>query len=88
MAQAARKATEAVPVPTIGIGASAICDGQILVTDDMLGLFGGFTPRFVRRYADLSTIITQAAAEYGRDVVDRRFPGPEHSFGMRDIKPA
>lgn len=88
MAQVARKATEAVPVPTIGIGASAACDGQILVTDDMLGLFGGFTPRFVRRYADLSMIIGQAAAEYARDVGDRRFPGPEHSFGMRDIKPA
>jgi 3-methyl-2-oxobutanoate hydroxymethyltransferase len=88
MAQVARKATEAVSVPTIGIGASAACDGQILVTDDMLGLFGGFTPRFVRRYADLSTIITQAAAEYARDVGDRRFPGPEHSFGMRDIKSA
>lgn len=83
MTQVAQRATEAISVPTIGIGASAVCDGQILVTDDMLGLFGGFKPRFVRRYADLAAIIAQATAEYARDVSDRSFPGPEHSFGMK-----
>jgi 3-methyl-2-oxobutanoate hydroxymethyltransferase len=79
----ARAITEAVPVPTIGIGASPMCDGQILVTDDVLGLFTQFKPRFVRRYAELAPLITGAAAEYAADVRARRFPGPEHCFGTR-----
>ena len=79
----ARTITEAVPVPTIGIGASPMCDGQILVTDDVLGLFTQFKPRFVRRYAELAPLITAAAAEYAADVRARRFPGPEHCFGTR-----
>jgi 3-methyl-2-oxobutanoate hydroxymethyltransferase len=70
----AREITEAIPVPTIGIGASAGCDGQILVTDDMLGLFD-WTPKFVRRYADLRGEITRAVAGYAEDVRARRFPG-------------
>ncbi len=78
----ARQATEAVPVPTIGIGASPACDGQILVSDDLLGLFGGFKPRFVRRYAELQTEISRAVAAYAEDVRDRRFPAPEHCFGL------
>ncbi len=76
----AREVTSAVAVPTIGIGASAECDGQVLVTEDMLGLFADFTPKFVRRYADLGTQISEAVAEYASDVKARRFPGPEHCF--------
>jgi 3-methyl-2-oxobutanoate hydroxymethyltransferase len=75
----AREITEAIPVPTIGIGASAGCDGQILVTDDMLGLFD-WTPKFVRRYADLRTEIAKAAAAYADDVRERRFPGPAEIY--------
>ena len=75
----AREITEAVSVPTIGIGASAGCDGQILVTDDMLGLFD-WTPKFVRRYADLKTQIERAAAQYASDVRDRSFPGPSETY--------
>jgi 3-methyl-2-oxobutanoate hydroxymethyltransferase len=78
----ARAITEAVPIPTIGIGASPSCDGQILVTDDVLGLFAEFTPRFVRRYAELGPAIAAAAAAYAADVRARRFPGPEHCFSM------
>lgn len=75
--------TASLPVPTIGIGASAACDGQILVTDDVLGLFRDFTPRFVKRYAELSDQITAAAEAYAQDVRTRRFPGPEHCFQPR-----
>jgi 3-methyl-2-oxobutanoate hydroxymethyltransferase len=78
----AREITEAVPVPTIGIGASPACDGQILVTDDILGLFSDFTPRFVKRYADLGPQVAAAAASYAEDVRARRFPGPEHCFSV------
>ena len=75
----AREITEAITVPTIGIGASAGCDGQILVTDDMLGLFD-WTPKFVRRYADLKGEITRAAADYARDVKGRSFPGEAETY--------
>ncbi len=70
--------TRAVPVPTIGIGASPDCDGQVLVSDDMLGLFTAFTPRFVKRYADLGAEVSRAAAAYAEDVRARRFPAAEH----------
>jgi len=76
----AREVTKAVAVPTIGIGASAECDGQVLVTEDMLGLFADFTPKFVRRYADLGPQVIEAVAAYARDVKARRFPGPENCF--------
>ena len=75
----AREITEAIAVPTIGIGASAGCDGQILVTDDMLGLFD-WTPKFVRRYADLRGEISKAVAGYADDVRARRFPGPAEIY--------
>jgi 3-methyl-2-oxobutanoate hydroxymethyltransferase len=78
----ARKITEEVSIPTIGIGASPACDGQVLVSDDMLGLFADFTPKFVKRYADLGPEIDKAVAEFAADVKARRFPGPEHCFGM------
>ena len=75
----AREITEAISAPTIGIGASAGCDGQILVTDDMLGLFE-WTPKFVRRYADLKGEISRAAAAYAEDVRARKFPGPAEIY--------
>jgi 3-methyl-2-oxobutanoate hydroxymethyltransferase len=77
----ARRITEAVPVPTIGIGASAACDGQILVCDDLLGLFGDFRPKFVKQYAQLARTIEEAVAGYAGDVRARRFPGPEQVYG-------
>jgi len=75
----AREITDAIEVPTIGIGASAGCDGQILVTDDMLGLFD-WTPKFVRRYADLRGEIGRAVGRYAEDVRARRFPGPAEIY--------
>ena len=75
----AREITLAVEVPTIGIGASVGCDGQILVTDDMLGLFD-WTPKFVRRYADLRGEIDRAVGRYADDVRNRRFPGPAEIY--------
>jgi 3-methyl-2-oxobutanoate hydroxymethyltransferase len=74
--------TAAVEAPTIGIGASAQCDGQILVTDDLLGLFD-WTPKFVRRYADLKGVIDKAAAQYAADVRDRRFPAAAETYALR-----
>jgi 3-methyl-2-oxobutanoate hydroxymethyltransferase len=75
----AREITQAIDVPTIGIGASAGCDGQILVTDDMLGLFD-WTPKFVRRYADLRGEIGRAARAYADDVRARRFPAAAETY--------
>ena len=78
-----REIVTSVPVPVIGIGASPACDGQVLVVDDMLGLFGTATPRFVRRYADMGGVIDDAVARYAQDVRSRAFPGPEECFGVR-----
>lgn len=78
----AREITGAVSIPTIGIGASAACDGQILVTPDMLGLFE-WTPKFVRRYADLRIAIDEAAAAYAAAVRDRSFPGEAEVYRLR-----
>ncbi len=80
----AREITEAVAVPTIGIGASAGCDGQILVTDDMLGLFD-WTPKFVRRYASLKREIEQAAGAYAEDVRARRFPAAAETYFSKRV---
>ena len=77
----AREITTRIPIPTIGIGASPHCDGQVLVIDDVLGLFADFTPKFVKRYAELGPAIDAAAATYAAEVRERRFPGPEHCFG-------
>ena len=82
----ARRITAKVPVPTIGIGASAACDGQILVTEDLLGLFAAFRPKFVKRYADLDTAVIKAAQSYAEDVRTRRFPTAEHSFAAKPAK--
>jgi 3-methyl-2-oxobutanoate hydroxymethyltransferase len=82
MESVARRITDEVDVPTIGIGGSPACDGQILVTEDMVGLFTDFKPKFVKRYMDLGAGIAEAARHYGEDVKSGTFPGPEHCFGM------
>ncbi|UEM21891.1 3-methyl-2-oxobutanoate hydroxymethyltransferase [Skermanella mucosa] len=79
----ARQLTADLPVPTIGIGASPACDGQILVTEDLVGLFSDFTPKFVKRYAELGPLVSAAAQAYADDVRARRFPGPEHVFAPK-----
>jgi 3-methyl-2-oxobutanoate hydroxymethyltransferase len=79
----ARTLAAELPVPVIGIGGSPECDGQILVTDDLLGLSGATTPRFVKRYAELGEAVSGAVAAYAADVRARRFPGAEHCFAAR-----
>ncbi len=71
--------TKKVACPTIGIGGSAQCDGQVLVTEDMLGLFER-TPKFVKRYAAMSQLVETAVVDYAQEVRDRSFPGPEHIY--------
>lgn len=78
----ARQITETLDIPTIGIGASNACDGQVLVAEDILGLFSDFTPKFVKRYADLGQLATEAAQQYAADVRARTFPAKEHCFGL------
>lgn len=82
----ARDITARLAVPTIGIGASVACDGQVLVVDDMLGLFTEFRPKFVKRYADLGAEADAAIAAYAAEVRDRRFPAPEHVFAAEAPK--
>lgn len=72
--------TQALSIPTIGIGAGVACDGQVLVVDDMLGMFTEFRPKFVKRYADLGQLADDAIAAYAEDVRNRRFPAAEHGF--------
>jgi 3-methyl-2-oxobutanoate hydroxymethyltransferase len=74
--------TRAVSCPTIGIGASAQCDGQVLVAEDMLGLFER-TPRFVKRFGDMAGVIGDAAAAYAAEVRDRSFPGPDQTYAAK-----
>jgi 3-methyl-2-oxobutanoate hydroxymethyltransferase len=76
----ARKITETIAIPTIGIGASAACDGQVLVLEDMLGL-SARVPKFVKRYGNLGPMIEAAIEGYATDVRSRAFPGPEHVYG-------
>jgi len=77
----ARKITHEIDIPTIGIGASAACDGQVLVLEDMLGL-SPRTAKFVRRYGNLAPMIESAIESFASDVRSRAFPGPEHVYGM------
>lgn len=77
----ARIITEKLAIPTIGIGASSACDGQILVVDDMLGMFTDFRPKFVKRYAQLGQDADTAIAAYATEVRERQFPAAEHVFG-------
>lgn len=76
----AKEVTESLPIPTIGIGAGPYCDGQVLVLHDMLGINKAFSPRFIRRYADLETIISEACQRYIQDVKARTFPSEAESY--------
>jgi 3-methyl-2-oxobutanoate hydroxymethyltransferase len=78
-----REITEALSIPTIGIGASPACDGQILVTEDILGLSGDRIPKFARRFADAGQVIRQAAQDYAQSVREETFPTLAHCFGVR-----
>lgn len=80
----AEKITKAVDVPTIGIGAGAGCDGQILVYQDMLGMFSDFTPKFVKRYADIGTAMKDAFRTYIEEVGSGTFPTEKQSYGLAD----
>lgn len=76
--------TEKLTIPTIGIGASVECDGQVLVTNDMLGMFSDFTPKFVRKYANIRAIMIDGVKTYIDEVNNGVFPGPEHTFKIKD----
>jgi 3-methyl-2-oxobutanoate hydroxymethyltransferase len=83
-AAVAERITEALTVPTIGIGAGASTDGQVLVYHDLLGLYDGRAPRFVKRYADLATEIKGALERYASDVREHRFPEEQHTYSIPD----
>lgn len=76
----ASRITEAIRIPSIGIGAGPYCDGQVLVYHDLLGCFDGFAPKFAKAYADLNTVITEAVERFRADVEAGRFPDREHSY--------
>jgi 3-methyl-2-oxobutanoate hydroxymethyltransferase len=76
--------TEALAIPTIGIGAGAACDGQVLVWHDLLGLYEGHAPRFVKQYAQLAPVIRDAVARYAADVRDGAFPEEKHTYAISD----
>jgi 3-methyl-2-oxobutanoate hydroxymethyltransferase len=81
-APVAARITESLAVPTIGIGAGGSCDGQVLVWHDLLGLYEGHAPRFVKQYADLATVIKEAVGRYVEEVREHRFPEEQHSYSM------
>ena len=81
-APVARRITDTLTIPTIGIGAGGDCDGQVLVLHDMLGLYEGRSPRFVKRYAELGKEMLAALERYAREVRGGVFPGPEHAYAM------
>jgi 3-methyl-2-oxobutanoate hydroxymethyltransferase len=83
-AAVAARMTEALSVPTIGIGAGGDCDGQVLVWHDLLGLYEGKAPRFVKRYADLAAEARRALEAYAEDVRERRFPEEQHTYTIPD----
>lgn len=76
--------TQTIKIPTIGIGAGAACDGQVLVTHDMLGLYDRFTPKFVKPYSNVAQVMRAAFESYRDEVRARAFPGDEHEFAMPD----
>lgn len=78
--QVAGQITRTLSIPTIGIGAGPDCDGQVLVLYDMLGLFSDFTPKFVRRYAELQALAREACRLYKKEVEDGNFPGPDETY--------
>lgn len=83
-AKIAELVTEKVSVPTIGIGAGNVCDGQVLVYQDMLGMFSDFTPKFVKRFADIGTVMKDAFATYDREVKAGTFPEEKHEYTISD----
>lgn len=80
----AKMVTESISIPTIGIGAGKECDGQVLVYQDMLGLFSDFTPKFVKRYAEVGEIMKEAFRAYIREVADGNFPEEKHGYKIDD----
>jgi 3-methyl-2-oxobutanoate hydroxymethyltransferase len=80
----AKKISDALQIPTIGIGAGKYCDGQVLVYHDLVGLFERFTPKMVKQYVNLAPRIREALIQYRREVEEGTFPGPEHSFAMKE----
>jgi 3-methyl-2-oxobutanoate hydroxymethyltransferase len=78
--------TQRLEIPTIGIGAGPHCDGQVLVTNDILGLYDKFVPKFAKQYAKLYPVIVEAFSEYKRDVTSHAFPSSEHSYSMHDTE--
>lgn len=83
-AKIAELVTEKASVPTIGIGAGNVCDGQVLVYQDMLGMFSDFTPKFVKRFADIGTVMKDAFATYDREVKAGTFPEEKHEYTVSD----
>ena len=83
-APVAKILTEELTSPTMGIGAGPHCDSQVLVTQDMLGMFDRFVPKFVKQYAQLNQQMNEALNTFYQEVQDNTFPGPEHSFGMKE----
>ncbi|MDD5653367.1 MAG: 3-methyl-2-oxobutanoate hydroxymethyltransferase [Candidatus Omnitrophica bacterium] len=76
--------TQKLRIPTIGIGGGVNCDGQVLVINDMLGLFERYTPKFVKKYANLSPLILAAVEEYKKEVIEQKFPDEAHSFTIKE----
>ena len=77
--KSSKKITQEIKIPTIGIGSSQYCDGQVLVTDDILGL-SGFYPRFVKKYANIKKDIEDAVSKYAKDVIKNKFPKKQNSY--------
>ncbi len=80
----AARISEELSIPTIGIGAGAGCDGQVLVYQDMLGLFSDFTPKFVKQFANVGQVVKEAFSQYIKEVQEGSFPAPEHTFKIED----
>lgn len=76
--------TKKISIPTIGIGAGNVCDGQVLVYQDMLGMFSDFTPKFVKKFADIGTVMKEAFKAYDAEVKEGSFPGSEHTYAIDD----
>lgn len=76
--------TKKISIPTIGIGAGNVCDGQVLVYQDMLGMFSDFTPKFVKKFADIGTVMKEAFKAYDAEVKAGSFPGSEHTYAIDD----
>lgn len=82
----AKEITDTVEVPTIGIGAGPFTDGQVLVLHDILGLYGEFKPRFVKRYAELGKLALEAISKFRNEVIEGKFPTLDHAYSIKDLK--